>query len=325
MEPKVLLVFRERLLPASETFILAQAESLDAFRPVYFGLRQVQGLALPPDRILTVNEGGLTGRLREITVKLCGALAGMHRLRKLQPAIIHAHFGPDGVLALPLARRLGTPLVVTLHGFDITRDDIALRRGGFSYAKYVRQRGRLQNEARLFVAVSEFIKREAIKKGFPADKIVVHYTGIDCESFRADRNIARDPVVLFVGRLVHEKGCRDLITAMRSVQHRVPEARLVVIGDGPLRKSLELLARVDLHDVTFLGTQPSDVVRYWLNRSRVLSVPSLSEAFGMVFVEAQAMGVPVASYMTGGIPEAVGHGVTGLLAPTGDVGVLATG
>ena len=74
---------------------------------------------------------------------------------------------------------------------------------------------------------------------------------------------------------------------------------------------------------------PQGELRKWMSRASVFSVPSVtiesgaSEGFGLVFTEAQAMGTPVASFATGGIPEAVSHGVTGLLAPERDVPTLA--
>jgi glycosyltransferase involved in cell wall biosynthesis len=139
----------------------------------------------------------------------------------------------------------------------------------------------------------------------------------------------RKPVVLFAGRLVEKKGCEFLIRAMHKVQARMESVELVVIGDGPLRNKLEQQARENLRSVRFLGRCSPLMVRAWLRAACVFSTPSViaesgdAEGFGMVFAEAQAMGVPVASFATGGIPEAVEHGVTGLLAPERDCDALA--
>jgi len=137
--------------------------------------------------------------------------------------------------------------------------------------------------------------------------------------------------VLFVGRLVEVKGCEYLIRAMALVQEVHRDAKLVVIGDGPLRASLESLARAELRGCRFLGAQPPEVVRAWMNRARVLSVPGVTaasgatEGLGQVCLEAQAMGLPVAGFASGGVPEAVEHGVTGLLGPERDHCRLAAG
>jgi glycosyltransferase involved in cell wall biosynthesis len=129
--------------------------------------------------------------------------------------------------------------------------------------------------------------------------------------------------VLFVGRLVEVKGCEFALRAFGELAQAVPGARLVIIGDGPLRPELESQSEAFRSRCTFLGSQPRSMVREWMNRARVLCAPSgrneagNAEGFGMVFAEAQGMGLPVVSFASGGIPEAVADGETGFLAPEG--------
>lgn len=136
-------------------------------------------------------------------------------------------------------------------------------------------------------------------------------------------------MVLFVGRLVEKKGCEYVIRAMEQVQSAVPDIKLLVIGDGPLRNELQTLAAEKLHNFSFLGMQDSSTVRSWMQRAKLLCVPSIvarsgdAEGFGIVFIEAQAMGMPVISFATGGVPEAVEHGNTGFLAKERDWRQLA--
>jgi colanic acid/amylovoran biosynthesis glycosyltransferase len=316
-----LVIYRDELLGASETFILGQGEALREFRPVYVGLRSVEGLRVPADRReLLVGPGGLN-RPRRFFCKLFGPSQGQAaRVRALCPALIHAHFGPDATHALPLARALGVPLVLTHHGYDVTTEDQALARSP-SLRLYLKRRVRLYEAAALVLCVSRFVRDKAVGKGAPPHKTLVHYIGIDIASFTPDPSVARSDTVLFVGRLVENKGCEQLLHAMQVVQQARPKCRLVIVGDGPERPRLEQTAReLGLRHVSFLSTQPSGLVRHWMNRARVLSVPSVtvdsgaSEGFGMVFAEAQAVGLPVASFATGGIPEAVVQGETGLLA-----------
>jgi glycosyltransferase involved in cell wall biosynthesis len=176
----------------------------------------------------------------------------------------------------------------------------------------------------LFIAVSEFIKAKLVEQGFPADKIVVHYIGVDTERFQPDPTVPREPVILFVGRLAEKKGCEYIIRAMSQIQTEVPDAELVIIGDGPLRAELEELATTLLHRYQFLGLQPPDIVRTWMNRACLLAAPSVtsstgdSEGLPMVIVEAQAMGLPVVSSIHAGIPEAVVHEETGFLVAERD-------
>ena len=329
-EKVVIAVYRDRLLSPSETFVSAQAESLQHFIPYYLGSRRVTGLPLPEERILVVNGGGISGIAREAIFRLRGwdtTLA--RRTRGVGAELIHAHFGPDGVKALPLARALQMPLLVTFHGYDATMKDQYARRSFHGHRVYVRRRDVLKREARLFIAVSEFIRGKLLEQGFPPDKVLVHHIGVDTEIFRPDPTVTREPVVLFVGRLVEKKGCEYLIRAMSRVQKTRPEAELIVIGDGPLRPSLERLAGERLRRHRFLGMQPPDSVRAWMNRARVLSVPSIvaetgdSEGLPIVFCEAQSMGLPVVTFATAGNPEAVANGETGFPVPEKDWKALA--
>lgn len=323
-------IFSGRLLPASETFIRAQAEGLTQFEPLYVGARRVAGLTLPADRTIVVNQGGLKGKGQEYLFKRLGFSPQLNRqLQRSHPTLIHAHFGVCGTLALPLARALQRPLLVTFHGFDACMSDAYAKQDSLSTQVYLHRRDALKKEAHTFIAVSHFIKNKLIERGFPSDKIRVHYIGIDTQQFSPDPAINREQIVLFVGRLTEKKGCEHLIRAMASVQQKLPQAQLVVIGDGVLRQSLEALAASTLKQYRFLGVQPSSVVREWMNRARIFAVPSVvaksgdAEGFGMVFAEAQAMNLPVVSFATGGIPEAVAHEKTGFLAPAGDWRSLA--
>jgi glycosyltransferase involved in cell wall biosynthesis len=218
---------------------------------------------------------------------------------------------------------MNVPLVVTFHGYDVTVNDTLLPR------LYIQRRDLLKAHAARFICVSEFIRKQAIARGFPADKTVVHYTGIDLNAFHVQPMVSRSPVVLFVGRLVAKKGCEYLIRAMARVQQVMPGAGLVVIGDGPLRQQLELQAASSLTNCLFLGEQNPGAVRDWMNRAMVFSTPSViaesgdAEGFGMIFAEAQAMGLPVASFASGGIPEAVAHEQSGFLVPDRDEKALA--
>jgi colanic acid/amylovoran biosynthesis glycosyltransferase len=322
---RTVIVYRDTLLAHSETFIRAQAESLHCFRPLYVGLRRRVGLRLPESRVCILCGSGILGKLQRARFKLLGSSVAQQRaLARETPALIHAHFGPDACDVIPLARALDIPLVVSFHGYDITASDDYLPR------LYVRRRDLLKASGARFICISEFIRNKVVARGFPVEKTVVHYTGIDTDFFRANPNVRRCPTVLFVGRLAPEKGCEYLIRAMTPVQAVVPGAKLVLIGDGPLRKDLEQQAAALLHSFKFLGVQSPAVVREWMNLSTVFCCPSVAsatrdgEGFGMVFAEAQAMGLPVVACATGGIPEAVAHEQTGLLVPQRDWETLAT-
>lgn len=332
-EKPVVLVYAEPLLARSMTFIRTQAEALTQFSPYYISPHyQRDGLALPEERVVVMRRGqsGLS-RLTEVPFKLLGlAPFYMRRLKKLRPALLHAHFGPTGLRALPLARKLNVPLIVTFQGYDATVDDQLLLHSGYYAARnYVRRRKVLDAGATLLIAVSNFIRDEMIRQGFSPDRIVVHYVGVDTELFCPDPQVMREPFILFTGRLAEKKGCEYLIRAMGMVQRQVPSAELVLIGDGPLRQQLEELARQTLVSYRFLGFQSPDVVRHWMNRGRIFAAPSIraksgdAEGYPNAYAEAQSMGLPVVSFSSDGVREAVVHGETGLLAPERDVEALA--
>jgi colanic acid/amylovoran biosynthesis glycosyltransferase len=328
----IIAVYAEPLLEGTMTFVRAQALSMGSFSPVFIGPRRAQpGLELPEQQVKVLHQNeGLWGKVRELPFKVFGyAPVFFRRVQRFHPVLMHAHFGPAALTALPMARWLGVPLVTTFHGYDATVSEKYLRRKNYRCAVYARRKSVLQESAQAFIAVSEFIRACIVEQGFPEEKIIVHYVGIDTNFFVADQSIKREPIVLMVARLCEQKGCEYLIQAMREVQTILPDAELVVIGDGPLRAALEQMAREYLGRFRYLGSQPPAVVREWMNRAKVFCVPSIrtrageTEGFGMVFAEAQAMGLPVASFHSGGIPEAIEHGTTGLLAAEKDWRSLA--
>jgi colanic acid/amylovoran biosynthesis glycosyltransferase len=324
------LIFRERLLAPSETFVVEQAKPLRKYRPVLVGLRRTEyALKHPlPEILLRDGHRPLDKLAANLYRKFPVGRAFFRKLRATHPSIVHAHFAVDAVQALPLAGELDLPLVVSLHGFDVTSSDRALETS-FAGRHFVQNRNRLFREATAFICVSRFIRDAARKAGFPESKLHVHYTGIDCERFRP-ANVQRHPKqILFVGRLVEKKGCEFLLRAMALLQQRDPEAQVEIIGDGPLRGQLEALASTLSLRVCFRGVQtPVEVLRS-LSRARVLCNPSVTaasgdmEGFGMVFAEAQAVGTPVVSFTHAAIPEVVDHGSTGLLCPEANVAALA--
>jgi len=326
----VIAIYRDRLFLRTETYIPSQADALRRYRGHYVCMRRVGPRVVPHDRMFVLNRGDVLGRAGEVAFKMSGVSPALERaLRAVRATILHAHLGSDGAVALPLARRLRIPLVVTFRGFDATATDEAASRRGFRYRVFLRRREVLKREARLFITVSEFIRQRLIALGFPEERVVAHYTGVDTAQFRADPAVPREPVVLFVGRLIETKGVPHLIAAMREVQARVPEAELVIAGTGELRQPLERQAQESGVRARFLGQVAHEEIRTWMNRARVLCTPSITasdntvEALATVNIEAQAMGLPVVGSRSGGIPEAVADGQTGLLAPEGDRGALA--
>lgn len=252
--------------------------------------------------------------------------------RGRSPVLVHAHFAVDAVYAQPLARALGVPLVTTLHGFDVGLTDSALLTSGNpSWINYLVRRRKLQRTGDLFLCVSADLRRRAVARGFPEDRLRVLHLGVDPVRYAYGFD-ATSRTVLHVARLVPKKGTRFLIEAFARLSVRHPDARLMIVGDGPLRTELEAQATTHVPaaaKITFAGAVPNSEIGAHLRRAAVLAVPSVTAANGdteglpISLLEAMSTGVPVVASRHGGIPEAVVDGSTGHLVEEGDVGSLA--
>jgi glycosyltransferase involved in cell wall biosynthesis len=323
------IIFSDHLLYPSETFIKAQASALCDYEPVYVGSRRVAGLELPQEKVYTVNPGHLLGKFNELRFKIFGSAPAMvKRLAALRPVLLHAHYGPNGLRALPLARTLSVPLIITFHGGDVSITDLRHQKTYLGFRHYLANKEKLKTSDALFIAVSKFLRGQLLEQGFPAERVLVKYTGVDTNKFRP-ASTEDTPIILFVGRLVEFKGTEFLIRAASEVQRQSPEVELVLIGDGPLRKDLERLAKQSLRRYRFLGVRTPEEVCNWMNRASVLCMPSVTmrsgeaEGFGMVCAEAQAVGKPVIAFASGGISEIISHANTGFLAAERDWQALA--
>jgi glycosyltransferase involved in cell wall biosynthesis len=322
------LIYRDHLLPFSETFILNQADAMRTYAPFFAGRRRVPGIDLAGYTAVVVNDGGQRGWAREIR-HLAGRPPADYvaRLASFAPRVIHAHFGPDAVNALPLQRRLDLPLVVTFHGYDATRGT-ALR-NGLSAWRYGRRRPLMVDSAAVLLAVSERIRDNLVALGIPSARIRVHRIGVDLTKFTPAPLEERQPVVLGVGRFVEKKGFATLIEAMAEVQRSSPEAELVLIGDGQLGEELRARAAQKLKSFRIFGPCPPDEIAAWMKRARLLAAPSIVDSAGnteglpITIVEALASGLPVVATRHAGIPEAVADGVSGFLVEERNAEALA--
>lgn len=318
------LIWRDHVLPNSETFIVNQMRAFRRYTVDIAGLSHIGNhLGVSP----SVSFAGSTAyfRLRRRAFLRYGLSPALtHRIRSFDGRVVLAHFGPDALSILPFCRRRNLPLVVTFHGYDVTS-----RRDTWSPAYRDNFEG-LISSATLLVAVSQFVARRLIELGAPREKVVLNYIGIPIDrTFTSQVEMARSGI-LFVGRLVDVKGTADLIDAALRLRDWGVKPIITIIGDGPNRSALETAARsAGLDNVRFMGTQSPETVGAVMRRHQVLCVPSktapdgAAEAFNLASVEAAAHGLPVVAYRHGGIPEAVADGATGILVPEGDIDGLA--
>lgn len=211
--------------------------------------------------------------------------------------VVHAHGmyrAKAGVIARELSRRMGVPFVITLHGSDVNTH---MRRDPEPFAAVLR-------DAASVIYVSEALRDRAIALGAPTDNAQVIPNGVDTDLFKPGHKDPTAPVVSFVGGLAPVKGADRLPEIFRGVSERVPSARFEVVGVGGLRSQIEQETK-DL-DVVFHGHIDRSAVADVMARTSVLVVPSRSEGWGCVVLEAQSAGAVAVATRVGGLVESVG-------------------
>ena len=244
-------------------------------------------------------------------------------------------FGAAAPLALmgrTIQKRTGVPYATFTHGVEVWAGQVPVTRGLL---------GSITRGAVLTMAVSEWAIQQLRQVVGPVPGIELLPPGVDRTRFhpgvpdaevRERHVLDDDPVILCVARLTLRKGQDKVIRAMPWVLREVPEARFLVVGDGPDRERLENLAyRKKVADrVVFAGEVSFDVLPQYFRAGDVFAMPCRTrklglevEAFGLALIEASAVGRPVVAGDSGGAPEAVLHGETGLVVDGSEVDEVA--
>jgi colanic acid/amylovoran biosynthesis glycosyltransferase len=241
---------------------------------------------------------------------------------------ILCHFGSNGERALRVrdAGMVDGPIVTAFHGADMSR---YVRLHGAAVYRDLFARGDL------FLPVSAFWGNRLEELGCPADRIAVHHMGIDLSRFKF--TVPRMPTVdqpvrvVSVARLVEKKGLPYAIRAVAALRLGGFDIALDIVGDGPLRSSLDsLIAELGMSNaVRIIGARSRDEVARVMAGAHLFAAPSVTardgdmEGIPVALMEAMASGVPVVATRHSGIPELVEDKVSGLLVPERDTGALA--
>jgi colanic acid/amylovoran biosynthesis glycosyltransferase len=303
-------------------------------RTTYWGMPEGRLRRLWAAGELVAGPLGLRGALEALNPVRYGAealsLAQLFRSARVTGRgpydIVHAHFGPNGRLAVRLreAGRIAGAVVTTFHGYDLTQ---WLNRRGAGYYRPLFERGELM------LPVSHRLGQELVRAGCRPEKVLVHHMGISCRRIerRAWHGWPRDEVRLItVARLVEKKGVELGVEAVAGLAGRYPGLRYTIIGDGPLRSMLERLVatRGVGHVIKLAGWMTQAETLSEIARSDLMLAPSRTppsgdeEGIPVVLMEAMAVGVPVLSTRHGGIPELVHDNVSGRLVNEGNVDAL---
>jgi glycogen synthase len=239
---------------------------------------------------------------------------------------IHVYFSlPTGAL-LPFLNLRGTPVVVSLRGSDVPGYDPHNRGLQVAHRLLAPLTRWIWRRADRVVAVCESLGQLA-RVTYPDLPYSVVPNGVDLELFHpapAPREFPTGTIrCLAVARLIERKGLGDLIRAMALLERG--RFQLDIVGGGADERALRDVATAGgvADEVRFLGPLPRAEVARRYREADLFTLPSSAEAFGNVFAEALASGLPIVSSAVGGIPDLVEHGTNGLLVKPGDINGLA--
>ncbi|RTL46518.1 MAG: glycosyltransferase family 4 protein [Burkholderiales bacterium] len=287
---------------------------------------QRNGLDVLHPRYLLLPKVGMT--MAPLALAL-GARAAVRRLidEGFDPDVIDAHYYyPDGVAAALLARWFGKPLTITARGSDVNLiGGHALPRRFMRWASQV---------AGASIGVSQALVDRMRELGLASDRQVTLRNGVDLVRFqppadapglRAQLGVAGSPLIVSVGNLLPVKGHDLAIEALGLMRRQGLDARLCIIGAGPLLGDLQLLAgqRGLAGDVRFLGALPQDQLAAWYGAADMLMLASEREGWPNVLLESMACGTPVVATAVGGIPEIVDPPSTGRIVAQRSAPALA--
>jgi colanic acid/amylovoran biosynthesis glycosyltransferase len=242
------------------------------------------------------------------------------------PDIVLCHFGPNGDLMARLRKAFNAawPVATFFHGYDIS---VLLDKNGPGVYH------RLFRAGDLFLPASGFFRKRLVDLGAPADRTAVQRMGVRAGAWPTRGVAGREFVLIAVGRLFEKKGFEYAIRAMAQWRRVDPglDAKLIIIGDGPLMNKLySMIRRLELVGLVHMeGSLPRDKIQEKLLLADAFVLPSVTaedgdmEASPVAISEAMAAGLPVLATRHGGIPEIVDDEVTGLLVAERDVGALA--
>lgn len=311
----------------SQTFVRAHKEYLPA---------KVHSLYVPDFENFSSDNGPLVkpelaGRLSRAILRRSLNLDPRHfqqrALRRFLLAnkieAVLAEFGPTATVMMDVCRQNGIPLIAHFHGFDAYRRS-TLETFGIRYPE-------LFETAAAIIAVSRDMQEQLLSLRAPSEKLHYNSCGVDPSIFRGADPANSPPAFVAVGRFVDKKAPQLSLLAFKKTLESVPEARLMMIGDGPLWEACYQLSRaLDVsHAVAFPGPLSQAEVGGAMQHARAFVQHSVrtrdgdSEGTPVAVLEAGASSLPVIATRHAGIKDAVIDGKTGLLVDEGDVSQMA--
>ena len=319
--PRQTAVFNSNFLPYSQTFVYEQLVNHARYQAEVFCWRTENLDWFPFPDVHRANIAYGATRFSP---------AFYRRFAAKRFDIVHAHFAPGAIYALPYVERANLPFAVTFHGYDVPLLWNQRRFHPQFWPFLLHSKQRLERMT-LGLCASNDLKELLLSYGVPEEKLRVHRLGIDLTRFRMKETPREGPLrVCVIGRFVEKKGIDYAIRAF--ARHASESCHLDIIGDGPMDRELRALVdRLGIGPfVSFLGVLKAEQVAAHLRASDVLLAPSVVNRVGeresglIVVKEAAASGVPAVGTVHGGIPEIIDEGVTGYLVQERDVEALSS-
>jgi colanic acid/amylovoran biosynthesis glycosyltransferase len=325
-----IIIFRKRLYKISETFIRTQVEYLKNFFTVVLvaeqfsddgeeGYNDIQKITLNKyEKNIRRAYNKFRGTDIEPRFQFYNQFQFSRLIKKENIRLIHAHFGPDALKILPVAKKHKIPLVVSFHGYDAS----SLLNNGW----YKSQLPHLFDYASKIIIVSSHMIENLNLQSWK-DKVVVLPCSIDVEEFKPYEKRNNSKIILLhSGRLINKKGVPDLIQVFAKIYKTHKNLHLNILGSGPELESCKTIA--DNHGVTeaisFLGSQPPEIVKKFMNESDIFILNSRTaddgemEGTPVSLLEAMSIEKAVISTNHAGIPDVIQNNENGMLVPERD-------
>ncbi len=316
------LHYKSNFLNYSETFLKRLFDHHKQFEPVGMCInKQELSVDFP---VYKAPKRGLKGLKNTLSFHLNQMLPFYEdTISLVKPDIIHAHFGFDGYRMIKPSRKMKIPLIVSFYGSDVSRLS--------SEFDWKRRYKKLATRGDQFIVISDLMKKQLVKLGFPPEKVSTIRFGLDLNKFSFNQFWCPDAPLMMAGRMVEKKGFIYALKAIKILAEQDNHVELDLYGDGILRNELGKKAshwNIN-HLIHFKGRQPIDEIHRAHRDHSALLVPSVTASDGdregipNTLLEGMASGIPVIAADHSAIPEVINHKKTGLLVPEKDAEVLA--
>jgi colanic acid/amylovoran biosynthesis glycosyltransferase len=333
---KVVIEIKPTYLEKTESWLWEYLKNLKSYNPLLV-CEEIKNLDLfPLDDIVQLEKPVIAERLfggvvrafvpRHIAIERAVA----KKIKQINSALIHAHYGPNGVYAIPLARKFNIPLVTSFYGFDTSILAVSQRMRKIQFPwEQVYWRNAYQDlwkYGSFFTATCQKMKNDLIALGAPEEKINILHLGVDINKYKIEsKKATKSPVLLIANRFVAKKGTEYAIEAFAKILKSYPDCKLRIIGDGPNKESI--LSQISnlgiVNSVSMLGLLSYENYMKEMKCADIFLSPSVKVAgdeeggINTTVIEAMAVGTCVFATEESG-SELVFDKVTGYLVSQGN-------